>query len=57
VIPFLLATAFVGVGSKVRLRSIAGLGARPLAVAATVAVAAGAVSLLMAALVAPMIPA
>jgi len=56
VIPFLLATAFVGVGSKVRLKSIAALGARPLAVAATVAVAAGAVSLMMAALVAPMIP-
>lgn len=55
VIPFLLATAFVGVGSKVKFSSIARLGARPFVVAAFIAILAGLIALLMAAIVSPYI--
>jgi uncharacterized membrane protein YadS len=56
VIPFLLAIAFAGVGSKVRFRSIAKLGLKPFAVAAFMAVTAASLALILATLVAPMIP-
>ena len=56
VIPFLLAIAFAGVGSKVRFRSIAKLGLKPFAFAAFMAVTAASLALLLATVVAPMIP-
>jgi uncharacterized integral membrane protein (TIGR00698 family) len=56
VIPFLLAIAFAGVGSKVKFRSIAKLGLKPFAVAAFMAVTAASLALLLATVVAPMIP-
>lgn len=55
-LPFLLAIAFVGVGSKVRFSSIAKLGAKPFAVAALMAVLAGVISLILAIIAAPFIP-
>ena len=55
VFPFLLAMAFAGVGSKVNFRSIARLGLRPFAVAALMAVAAGVLALVLAALVSPFV--
>ena len=56
VVPFLLAVAFAGVGSKVRFKSILSLGAKPFAVAALMAVLAGVLALALAVLVAPFIP-
>ncbi|MFQ6053520.1 MAG: YeiH family protein [Candidatus Bathyarchaeia archaeon] len=55
VIPFLLAIAFAGVGSKVKFRKIARLGLKPFAVAAFMAVTAGTFALTLAILVAPLI--
>jgi len=55
VIPFLLAIAFAGVGSKVKFRNIAELGLKPFSVAAFMAFTAGVLALMMAVLVAPMI--
>jgi uncharacterized integral membrane protein (TIGR00698 family) len=52
-IPFMLAVSFVGVGSKVRFRDIAGVGWRPFAFAALMAVASGALALAMAVATAP----
>ena len=57
VLPFMFATAFAGVGSKVRLKSIIGLGVRPLMLAATVAVTAGLLAFVAAFLLVPFIPA
>ena len=57
VIPFLLATAFAGVGSKVQFRTIGRLGVKPFAVAALMAVLAGGLALCLAVLVAPYVPA
>ncbi len=54
-LPFLFATAFAGVGSKVRFRSIMGLGLRPFAVAAGVAAVAGLAAFLCAVALAPFI--
>ena len=56
VIPFLLATAFAGVGSKVQFRTIAKLGLKPFAFAALMAVMAGALALILAITVAPYVP-
>ena len=56
VIPFLLATAFAGVGSKVQFRTIARLGFKPFAFAALMAVLAGGLALFLAILVAPYVP-
>lgn len=56
VLPFLLSTAFAGVGSKVKFRTIAKLGAKPFAFAALIAVSTGALALALAILVAPLIP-
>jgi len=55
VLPFLLATAFAGVGSKVRFRSIAKLGVKPFAVAALMAILSGALALVLAAIVSPFV--
>lgn len=55
VIPFLLAIAFAGVGSKVNFRNIARLGLKPFAVAAFMAATAGTLALMLAILVAPLI--
>jgi len=52
-IPFALAVSFVGVGSKVQFRDIAGVGWRPFAFAALMAVASGALALAMAVVTAP----
>ena len=56
VIPFLLATAFAGVGSKVQFRTIARLGVKPFAFAALMAVLAGTLAFALAVLVAPYVP-
>ena len=56
VIPFLLATAFAGVGSKVQFRTISKLGFKPFAVAALMAFLAGGLALCLAVLVAPYVP-
>ena len=56
VLPFMFATAFAGVGSKVRFKSIMGLGVRPLMLAATVAVTAGLLAFVAAFLLVPFIP-
>ena len=56
VIPFLLATAFAGVGSKVQFRTIAKLGVKPFAFAALMAILAGTLAFSLAVLVAPYIP-
>ena len=53
--PFLLSIAFAGVGSKVNFRSIARLGLRPFAVSAIMAVSAGLLAFILAALVAPLV--
>ncbi len=53
VFPFLLATAFAGVGSKVRFRLIAKIGARPFVAGAVMSVLAGAVALILAIAIAP----
>ncbi len=47
-LPFFLATAFAGVGSKVRFSSISKLGAKPFVFAALMAVTAGMLALFMA---------
>lgn len=56
ILPFLFATAFAGVGSKVSFKSIMGLGVRPLLLAATVAVTAGLLAFVAAFLLVPFIP-
>jgi uncharacterized integral membrane protein (TIGR00698 family) len=55
IIPFLLATTFAGVGSKVKFRAIAKLGPRPFIMGAFMAVLAGVIALLLAIAVAPFI--
>ncbi len=55
VLPFTFATAFAGVGSKVSFKSIAALGAKPILVAATVAVTAGVLAFVTAVLLLPYI--
>ena len=55
VLPFTFATAFAGVGSKVSFKSIAALGAKPILVAATVAVTAGVLAFVTAILLLPYI--
>jgi uncharacterized integral membrane protein (TIGR00698 family) len=55
IIPFLLATAFAGVGSKVRLRTIAKLGPRPFVVGAVTALVAGILALAMAVVTSPLV--
>jgi len=55
VFPFLLATAFAGVGSRVKLNSIAKLGVKPFSFAALIAVLAGILSLIMAVIVSPIV--
>ena len=55
-LPFFLATAFAGVGSKVRFSSIARLGAKPFVFAALMAVTAGMLALIMAVVMAQYIP-
>ncbi|MCX6656386.1 MAG: putative sulfate exporter family transporter [Candidatus Bathyarchaeota archaeon] len=55
ILPFTFATAFAGVGSKVSFHSILGLGARPILVAAAVAVTAGLLAFLSAVLLVPFI--
>jgi len=54
-LPFTFATAFAGVGSKVSFKSIAALGAKPILVAATVAVTAGVLAFVTAILLLPYI--
>ncbi len=54
-IPFLLAIAFVGVGSKVKFSDIAKVGLKPFGFAALMAVVAGALALAMAVFIAPYI--
>jgi uncharacterized integral membrane protein (TIGR00698 family) len=54
-LPFTFATAFAGVGSKVSFKSIAALGAKPILVAATVAVTAGVLAFVTAVLLLPYI--
>ena len=54
-LPFTFATAFAGVGSKVSFKSIAALGAKPILVAATVAVTAGVLAFITAVLLLPYI--
>jgi len=56
ILPFLLATCFAGVGSKVRLASIAKLGAKPFLFGAFMAVLAGVLALVLAVAVAPFVP-
>jgi len=55
VLPFTFAIAFAGVGSKVSFKSIAALGAKPILVAATVAVTAGVLAFITAVLLLPYI--
>ncbi|MCW4048128.1 MAG: putative sulfate exporter family transporter [Candidatus Bathyarchaeota archaeon] len=54
-IPFLLAIAFAGVGSKVKFKDIAKVGWKPFGFAAIMAVGAGALALGMAIVIAPYI--
>lgn len=56
VFPFLLATTFAGVGSKIKLKSIAKLGARPFAFGAFMAALAGILALILAIAVSPYVP-
>jgi len=56
VFPFLLATAFAGVGSKVKFKDIAKLGAKPFALGAFMALLAGVLALILAIAVAPFVP-
>ena len=53
ILPFTFATAFAGVGSKVSFSSILKLGARPILVAATVALTAGLLAFITAVLLVP----
>jgi uncharacterized integral membrane protein (TIGR00698 family) len=53
ILPFTFATAFAGVGSKVSFSSILRLGARPILLAATVALTAGLLAFLSAVLLVP----
>jgi len=53
ILPFAFATAFAGVGSKVSFASILKLGARPILLAATVALTAGLLAFISAVLLAP----
>ena len=55
VFKFLLATTFAGVGSKVKFRDIARLGAKPFAVGALISILAGALALILAIAVAPFV--
>jgi len=55
VLPFIFATAFAGVGSRVSFRSILRLGARPILVAAAVAVTAGLLAFVMAVILVPFV--
>lgn len=55
ILPFTFATAFAGVGSKVSFSSILKLGAKPIVLAATVAVTAGLLAFVSAVLLAPLI--
>lgn len=55
IIPFLLAVAFAGVGSKVRFSDIAKVGWKPFGFAALMSVVAGGLALGMAVLIAPYI--
>ena len=55
ILPFMLATAFAGVGSKVSLRSILKLGPKPIFVAAAVAATAGLLAFVTAVLLVPYI--
>ena len=57
VVPFLLAVAFAGVGSKVKFRNMAKLGLKPFTAAASMAIIAGILALALAVLVAPLISA
>jgi uncharacterized integral membrane protein (TIGR00698 family) len=54
-LPFMFATAFAGVGSKVSFKRIFNLGKRPILVAAAVAVTAGILALTIAAILVPYI--
>jgi uncharacterized membrane protein YadS len=54
-IPFLLAIAFAGVGSKVKFRDIAKVGLKPFGFAALMSIIAGVLALGMAVLIAPYI--
>lgn len=53
VLPFLLATTFAGVGSKVKFRFIARIGLKPFAVGALMSILAGVLALALAIVVAP----
>lgn len=55
ILPFTFATAFAGVGSKVSFSSILKLGARPIILAATVALTAGLLAFITAVLLVPFI--
>jgi uncharacterized integral membrane protein (TIGR00698 family) len=55
ILPFTFATAFAGVGSKVSFSAILKLGARPILLAATVAVTAGVLAFVTAMLLVPFI--
>jgi len=57
ILPFTFATAFAGVGSKVSFSSILKLGARPIILAATVALTAGLLAFITAVLLVPFIAA
>jgi uncharacterized membrane protein YadS len=57
VLPFMFATAFTAVGSKVQLRSITELGFKPLFLAATVAISAGLIAFICAYILVSFIPA
>jgi len=56
VLPFLLATAFAGVGSKVNFKAISKLGAKPFVVGALTAILAGILALALAIAVLPLVP-
>jgi len=53
---FLFALCFAGVGSKVRIRSMADIGLKSFAVGASMAIFAGILALLLAIIVSPLIP-
>ncbi len=55
ILPFTFATAFAGVGSKVSFSSILKLGAKPIILAATIAVTAGLLAFVSAVLLVPLV--
>jgi uncharacterized membrane protein YadS len=55
ILPFMFATAFTGVGSKVLFKSILSLGIRPLLLTATVTITAALISLFASFLLVPYI--